>query len=171
MVKIIIYTGLSIPFDEAKDILDSTGDVEVIYKRPIKRGDLKQALSNYYKETKGRKYAVKNFKGTYELTKESVKKVKKMLKECSTVKLLKEKKIGIFDLRRVYGKDETDKFVEIGKVNSTVPSDEYIKVNDFAYALKDLFVQKTSTWKEKFIERLTKRKENVEVEQIYNIKR
>ena len=40
MVKIIIYTGLSLPFDEAKEILDSHEGVEVIYKRPIKRGDL-----------------------------------------------------------------------------------------------------------------------------------
>lgn len=40
MVKIIIYTGLSIPFDEAREILDSTDDVEVIYRRPVKRGDL-----------------------------------------------------------------------------------------------------------------------------------
>ncbi|WP_407413843.1 TfuA-related McrA-glycine thioamidation protein [Methanobrevibacter sp.] len=44
MVKIIIYAGLSIPFSEAKEILDSTTDVEVIYKRPIQRGDLSQAL-------------------------------------------------------------------------------------------------------------------------------
>lgn len=44
MTKIIIYTGLSISFDEAKKILDSTDDIEVIYKRPIKRGDLNQAL-------------------------------------------------------------------------------------------------------------------------------
>lgn len=40
MVKIIIYTGLSLPFDEAREILDSHDDVEVIYKKPIKRGDL-----------------------------------------------------------------------------------------------------------------------------------
>lgn len=40
MVKIIIYTGLSLPFDEAREILDSHNDIEVIYKRPIKRGDL-----------------------------------------------------------------------------------------------------------------------------------
>lgn len=40
MVKVIIYTGLSLSFDEAKSILDSNGDIEVIYKRPIKRGDL-----------------------------------------------------------------------------------------------------------------------------------
>ncbi|MBR0271028.1 MAG: TfuA-related McrA-glycine thioamidation protein [Methanobrevibacter sp.] len=40
MVKIIIYCGLSVPYDEAKEILDSHDDVEVIYKRPIKRGDL-----------------------------------------------------------------------------------------------------------------------------------
>ena len=44
MVRIIVYAGLSIPFDEAKEILDSTDDVEVIYKRPIQRGDLGQAL-------------------------------------------------------------------------------------------------------------------------------
>ena len=44
MVKVIVYTGLSLPFDEAKDILDSHDDVEVIYKRPIKRGDLSLAL-------------------------------------------------------------------------------------------------------------------------------
>lgn len=44
MTKIIVYAGLSIPFSEAKDILDSTDDIEVIYKRPIQRGDLSLAL-------------------------------------------------------------------------------------------------------------------------------
>lgn len=44
MVKVIVYTGLSLPFDEAKSILDSTEDVNVDYKRPIKRGDLSLAL-------------------------------------------------------------------------------------------------------------------------------
>lgn len=44
MVKIIIYTGLSLPFDEAREILDSHDDVEVIYKKPIKRGDISLAL-------------------------------------------------------------------------------------------------------------------------------
>lgn len=40
MVNILIYTGLSLPFSEAKEILDSHDDIEVVYKRPIKRGDL-----------------------------------------------------------------------------------------------------------------------------------
>ena len=44
MIKIILYTGLSISFDEAKSILNSNDNIEVIYKRPIKRGDLKEAL-------------------------------------------------------------------------------------------------------------------------------
>ena len=44
MVKVIIYTGLSLPFEEAKEILDSHDDVEVIYKKPIQRGDLNLAL-------------------------------------------------------------------------------------------------------------------------------
>ena len=47
MVKIIVYTGLSLPFDEAKEILDSNDDMEVIYKRPIQRGDLGQALKEH----------------------------------------------------------------------------------------------------------------------------
>lgn len=47
MFKIIVYTGLSIPFDEAKEILDSTDNVEVIYKMPIQRGDLGQALKQH----------------------------------------------------------------------------------------------------------------------------
>ena len=50
MVKIIVYTGLSLPFDEAKNILDSTEDVEVIYKRPIQRGDLNLALKEKKKK-------------------------------------------------------------------------------------------------------------------------
>ena len=44
MTKVIIYAGLTIPFGEAKDILDSDEDNEVIYKRPIQRGDLNLAL-------------------------------------------------------------------------------------------------------------------------------
>ena len=44
MIKVIVYTGLSLSFDEAKEILDSTDEVEVIYKRPIQRGDLGQVL-------------------------------------------------------------------------------------------------------------------------------
>lgn len=43
-MKIIIYTGLSISFNEAKKILNSKEDVEVIYKRPIKRGDILDAI-------------------------------------------------------------------------------------------------------------------------------
>ena len=47
MLKIIIYTGLSLPFEEAKEILDTNDNVEVIYKRPIQRGDLKEALKQH----------------------------------------------------------------------------------------------------------------------------
>ena len=47
MIRIIVYAGLSLPFSEARDILDSSEDVEVIYKRPIQRGDLGQALKEH----------------------------------------------------------------------------------------------------------------------------
>ncbi len=38
--KIVVYTGLTIPFDEAKEILDG------IYKPPIKRGELFDLIEN-----------------------------------------------------------------------------------------------------------------------------
>lgn len=44
-MKVILYTGLSLSFDDAKKILDSDENNTVIYKRPIKRGDLNQALN------------------------------------------------------------------------------------------------------------------------------
>ena len=47
MTKIIIYAGLSLPFSEAKEILDTTEDIEVVYKRPIQRGDLGEALKEH----------------------------------------------------------------------------------------------------------------------------
>ena len=45
MKKIIIFTGLSVRFDDAKEILDSTEEIEVIYKNPVKRGDVWAAIS------------------------------------------------------------------------------------------------------------------------------
>ncbi len=47
MIKIIIYAGLSLSFDEAKSILDSDENIEVIYKRPIQRGDLGSAVKQH----------------------------------------------------------------------------------------------------------------------------
>lgn len=47
MVKIIVYAGLSITFDEAREILDSSEGIDVIYKRPIQRGDLSLALKEH----------------------------------------------------------------------------------------------------------------------------
>ncbi|WP_405268179.1 TfuA-related McrA-glycine thioamidation protein [Methanobrevibacter sp.] len=47
MVKVIVYAGLSIPFDEAKEILDSSENAEIIYKRPIQRGNLIQAIKEH----------------------------------------------------------------------------------------------------------------------------
>ena len=44
MTKIIIFTGLSVSFDEAKEVLDSTEDVEVIYRNPVRRGDVFSAI-------------------------------------------------------------------------------------------------------------------------------
>ena len=47
MFKVIIYAGLSITFEESKKILNTSEGVEVIYKRPIQRGDLGQAIKEH----------------------------------------------------------------------------------------------------------------------------
>lgn len=43
-MKVIIYTGLSLSFDEAREILDSDDSNTIIYERPIQRGDLGKAM-------------------------------------------------------------------------------------------------------------------------------
>jgi hypothetical protein len=40
MFKVIVYAGLSISYEESREILDSNDNLEVIYKPPIRRGDI-----------------------------------------------------------------------------------------------------------------------------------
>ncbi len=45
MIRIIIYLGPSLPIDEAKNLLSSNNNREVIYSPPIKRGDAPKIVS------------------------------------------------------------------------------------------------------------------------------
>ena len=89
------------------------------------------------------------------------------MRECSAIKLVSEKKLGHFDIKRVYGKEQADKFVELGKVETKMASGEYINLNEFAYNLKDVFAEKGITWFEKFKNKLSRKQKKQPVELSY----
>lgn len=125
----------------------------------LNKRDIFKALDNYKKENKGRTFKVKGFNQTFEINRKTIRLVKKHLRECSAIKLVSEKKLGHFDIKRVYGKEQADKFVELGKVETKMASGEYINLNEFAYNLKDVFAQKGPTWFEKIKNKLATRRQ------------
>lgn len=152
---------------ENKQELDTESKIETPNGIYLNEKDLKKALDNYGKQSKGRTFKVKGIDKTFEITKKTIKKVKKGLRDCAIVKLLREKKLGSFDIKRVYGKlkgEEYRKKAEIGKVETTMPEGNYINIRDFSEKFKELLVEKGPTW----IERLTKKLKNKAIkEQLY----
>jgi len=129
----------------------------------LNKRDIFKALDRYRKENKGRTFKVKGFNQTFEINRKTIRLVKKQLRECSAIKLVSEKKLGHFDIKRVYGKEQADKFVELGKVETKMASGEYINLNEFAYNLKDVFAEKGPTWFEKLKNRLKAKRQTRQI--------
>lgn len=118
----------------------------------LNQKDVFKALKNYKKQNKGRIFKVKGFEDSMEINRKSIKALKKSLRDCSIIKLLREKKLGNFDIKRVYGKqksEEYSKYVELGKVKTNAPSGKYINAKEFGSNLSLLFAKKKKTWMEK----------------------
>ena len=134
----------------------------------LNKRDISRALDNYRKQNKGRTFTVNGIE--LEVNRKTVTEVKRALRDCSIVKLLSEKKLGSFDIKRVYGKEKTDeynKFVNIGSVETKMPTGDYIKLSDFYECLEDLFIEKSSSWLEKLTSKFRKKqKEEVQFEQV-----
>lgn len=133
----------------------------------LNKRDIFKALDKYRKENKGRTFKVKGYNDTFEINRKTIRLVKKQLRECSAIKLVSEKKLGHFDIKRVYGKEQADKFVELGKVETKMASGEYINLNEFAYNLKDIFAEKSLGWFEKFKNKLSKKQKKQPLELSY----
>ena len=133
----------------------------------LNKRDIFKALDNYRKENKGRTFKVKGYNDTFEINRKTIRLVKKHLRECSAIKLVSEKKLGHFDIKRVYGKEQADKYVELGKVETKMASGEYINLNEFAYNLKDIFAEKGLGWFEKFKNKLSKKQKKQPLELSY----
>ena len=133
----------------------------------LNKRDIFKALDNYRKENKGRTFKVKGYNKTFEINRKTIRLVKKQLRECSAIKLVSEKKLGHFDIKRVYGKEQADKYVELGKVETKMASGEYINLNEFNYNLKDVFAEKGLSWFEKFKNKLSKKQKKQPLELSY----
>lgn len=134
---------------EAIGNIDEENKVQLPNGIYLNEKDIKEALKNYGKQSKGRTFKVTVLNGTYEISKNVLKTVKKSLRDCSIIKLLREKKLGSFDIKRVYGKVAGEKYskkAQLGEVKTDMPTGNYINIDDFGKNLKTLLVEKGPSW-------------------------
>ena len=128
----------------------------------INEKDIIKAFQNYRKQNKGRTFKVKGFDGNLQITRKSIRKFKKKLRECSMISLVKEKKLSISDIKRVYGKEkgeEYSKMIELGQVEASISAGNYVRFDEIINVINEAFTEKTPSWIDRF-KQLFKRKES-----------
>ena len=158
---------LRIPGTEAAE-LDEEAKIDLPNGEYISKRDISRALDNYVRKNKGRKFGIKGLPKTVGLTRGAAKEVKKALRECSTIKLLREKKLGYFDIKRVYGKAKADKYsdlVELGRAKTKLPAGDYVNLREFYGNLTKLFTEKSPSWIEKLVNEIKTRVRSHQEEQ------
>ena len=66
-----------------------------------------------------------------------------------------KKKLSTFDIKRVYGKEKAEDYIKVDS-KTHMPSGQYVLLTDVYEAFKELFVEKTPTWKERFFSKFRK---------------
>ena len=129
----------------------------------VNMDDINQAVNNLYNKTKDRKYIVKETGKEYKISKSTVEKLKNKLKKCSTIKLVKEKKVSKLDLLKIFGKKKANKVmneVEMSTLKDVnVPEGDYINRNELIANLDNLFTTKKLEWLKKFSNTLKDKKD------------
>ena len=129
----------------------------------VNMDDINQAVNNLYNKTKDRKYIVKETGKEYKISKSTVEKLKNKLKKCSTIKLVKEKKVSKLDLLKIFGKKKANKVmneVEMSTLKEVnVPEGDYINRNELIANLDNLFTTKKLEWLKKFSNTLKDKKD------------
>ena len=127
--------------------------------------NINEAVDNLFNKTKGRSYIVKETGKEYNLSKTAIENFKSKIKKCSTIKLIKEKKIGKLDLLRVFGKrkaDEIVKEIEIGEIkDNNLPEGDYINRNELIVAMDNLFTTKKLDWLKNLTDTLKDKKDEL----------
>lgn len=139
-------------------------EIELANGLYLNRHDVEHATKKYKKQSKGRTFTVKGIDLVLTVTKESVKKVKEALRKVSLQELLNEKKISIFDVKRVYGKEKAEKYVNYNS-NIELKTEDYIRVEDAYEAFKELLFEKAPTWVETVTSKSDKVEESKEVQE------
>ena len=130
----------------------------------INEKDIVKAFNNYRKENKGRTFKVKGFDTELQINRKSIKKFKKKLRELSVISLVKENKLSIFDIKRVYGKEKGEEYskkVYLGETEETMAAGNYVNLEEIQEIVNEVFVEKTPSWIEKFKQLFKSKETNV----------
>ncbi|MBQ2947264.1 MAG: hypothetical protein IJE04_05440 [Bacilli bacterium] len=129
----------------------------------INSDDISQAINNLYNKTKDKKYITKETGKEYKISEETIKKLKRKFKKCSTLKLVKEKKVSKLDLLKVFGKTKANKVmteVEMSTLKEVnVKEGDYINRDDLIISLNNLFINKELDWLRNFSNTLKDKKD------------
>ena len=133
-------------------------EVELPTGEFVNKKDIFKAIDNYRKSNKGRTFTVNGVE--HKVTRKTAKNLKKLLKHCTTVTLLNEKKITEFDMKRVIIKNHTDdnSKLDLGRVKANLPAGDYISAEQFLGSLRTLFEEKKESWFSKTFEKIRNRK-------------
>lgn len=136
----------------------------------LNESDLNNAVKKYYRKNKGRTYRVEGISKEFTITKDSINKLKESLKKCSAVKLVRDKKLGSYDLTRVFGRERVDEIQNIAKkpeeimtdrkVEAGMPTGWYINGEQFIQKLPYLFEENKQKWLEKVFKKRKSKKQN-----------
>lgn len=139
---------------DIKGKIDSE-DVKLPTGEFVNKKDILDAINNYRKSNKGRTFTVDGV--DYKISRRTVKDLKKLLKHCTTLTLLNEKKITEFDMKRVIGKNISDdnSKLDLGRVATDLPAGDYISIEQFYNNLENLFEEKRKGWFSRTFEKLT----------------
>lgn len=131
----------------------------------VNSDDINQAINNLYNKNKDRKYIIKDTGKEYKISEENIKKLKNKLKKCSTIKLVKEKKVSKLDILKVFGKKKANKVmaeVEMSTLKDVnVPEGNYINRDDLVIRLNNLFTTKKLEWLKNFSNTLKDKKDKL----------
>lgn len=158
------------------DTFKTTTSVDLGYKEDeeiqlpngeyVNKNDFVDALNKYYNKNKGKEYVVQEISENLEINRENISKFKKALKNCSIIKLIKDKALSALDLKRVYGKEKTEEYVseakQIGAFSTDLPEGEYVSRNELIAKMKKLFSEKKISWLKKVSEKLKATSEPVD---------
>lgn len=128
----------------------SEDSIELPCGEYVNLNDINKALNDLYKKNKGKTYTVKETGKTLNIVKSKISKLKRKLKKCVTVKLIKDKKISKLDLLKRFGKNKTNKIINEIDLNTldnvNVEEGEYINRNELISNLDNLFSTKKIEW-------------------------